>query len=84
MRRILTAVIMAAMVPAMPAAAQTTGGQPAQRSAQLQDGAQICRQVTVTGSLFARRACKTAAEWAALERQAHDALDDRRRISAPN
>ena len=79
--------VLVAAVAAIPggfAVAQPTGGHPQRTTDRAHENAQVCRPIAVTGSLFSRRECRSAAEWAHLERQAQEALDDRRRNSRPN
>ena len=84
MKKALFALVAAATIASSLAKAQPNNGQPPRTPEGAQENAQVCRRVTVTGSLFPRRECRSAAEWAHLERQAQAALDERRRNSRPN
>lgn len=79
--KLVVAILLAAMV--TPCLAQTAPAPNASTAADpaKEDTKRICKSKIVTGSIMAKRTCRTRAEWDAIDRDNAAAVEARRRGS---
>ncbi|MEO5493784.1 MAG: hypothetical protein ABIR08_07130 [Sphingomonas sp.] len=70
--RVLISIAVAISIPAMALAKDSKPADPAKKT---------CRELEATGSLFTKRVCHTAAEWAVIDEQNRKGASDSTRVA---
>jgi len=80
MLRIAFPALLAATILASPAYASEPAAGQAEAKAKPVKEKKVCKTDTATGSIMAKRTCRTKAEWAAMEEQAKSDMDRMRQM----